>query len=138
MTNSQQFFINTLFLCGVVLNLCYGVKYGKNPDYLSKKQTTAIKGIFVLLVFFGHITQYITMGSAYERIVTSIGQLVVVMFLFYSGYGIMCQIMTKNDRGGISRVFGSEDCCRSGSNSLSVSCCTCFSLSRWEKCRNTV
>ena len=111
MTNSQQFFINTLFLCGVVLmcgvvlNLCYGVKYGKNPDYLSKKQTTAIKGIFVLLVFFGHITQYITMGSAYERIVTSIGQLVVVMFLFYSGYGIMCQIMTKNDMGGYIKGF---------------------------------
>ena len=69
--------------------------------YLSKDSTNAIKGIFILLVFIRHANQYVSQAG-YEY--ASIGdrmflmvdgllaQLIVVMFLFFSGYGIMCSI----------------------------------------------
>ena len=69
-----------------------------NPQYLSREKTTAVKGIFVLMVFFSHFASYVDLSrnraDAAFRIVNShIGQLMVVMFLFYSGYGIMIQIL---------------------------------------------
>lgn len=75
----------------------FGIKFGKNKDYLSKDSTTSIKGIFVIIVFFNHYASYVNLGSKwYDRLFGSIngwiGQLMVVMFLFYSGYGIFLQI----------------------------------------------
>lgn len=67
-------------------------------DYLSIAQCNVVKGFFILLVFISHINQYILKarynGSSIEdilyfKITGSIGQLMVVMFLFFSGYGIM-------------------------------------------------
>lgn len=74
-----------------------GLKVGKNKDYLSKDTTTAIKGIFVIVVFFSHYSGYVDLNSNwYDKLFASanscIGQLMVVMFLFYSGYGIFTQI----------------------------------------------
>ena len=70
---------------------------GFHNDYLSKDKTNAIKGISILMVFISHSLQYIT-NNGYEfagigdtlflLIRRFSGQLVVVMFLFYSGYGI--------------------------------------------------
>ena len=70
---------------------------GFHNDYLSKDKTNAIKGISILMVFIGHSLQYIT-NNGYEfagvgdtlflLIKRLSGQLVVVMFLFYSGFGI--------------------------------------------------
>ncbi len=46
----------------LIIILClYGIKFsGKNyfADYLSKDKTMAINGIFVLLVFYRHYSQY--------------------------------------------------------------------------------
>lgn len=72
-------------------------------DYLSVQQTNVIKGIFIWLVFFSHITPYITQLSPFTSpLDTSVftvqkllGQLIVVPFLFYSGYGVMLSIMKK-------------------------------------------
>ena len=75
----------------------------KNKDYLSVQQTNAIKGIFIWLVFMGHIMPYITKVIPFELfvdkaatgIVSILQQLVVVPFMFYSGYGVMNSIKNK-------------------------------------------
>lgn len=76
---------------------------GFQQDYLSVQQTNVIKGIFIWIVFFNHITPYITQLSPFTSpLDTSVftvqkllGQLIVVPFLFYSGYGVMLSIMKK-------------------------------------------
>lgn len=69
-----------------------------NDNYLSKDTTNIVKGFFIALIFMSHIQGYIqNSGYSYDAfgdqtmrgIQHFIGQLVVAMFLFYSGYGIM-------------------------------------------------
>lgn len=69
---------------------------------LTIDQSTMIKGIFVLLVFASHLGQYLNlpagiMSKSYEIIRSNLGQLTVVPFLFFSGYGVRCSIMKKGD-----------------------------------------
>lgn len=65
-----------------------------NPDYLGREQCESVKGIFILLVFFSHFMGYVrqTGGVAFDM---PLGQLIVTLFLFYSGYGVMESIRTK-------------------------------------------
>ena len=74
-------------------------------DNLSFDTTNAIKGIFIALVFVKHATPYILNSGyvfdnslwsrAFLFIDAQVGQWIVVMFLFYSGYGIMESIRKK-------------------------------------------
>ena len=70
-----------------------------NSDYISKSQTTAINGIFTLLVFLSHVSTYIktdgSLDAPYTAFKAYMLQAVVVPFLFYSGYGIMESIKAK-------------------------------------------
>ena len=70
-----------------------------NREYISPGSTTCINGVFVVLVFLSHICQYIKLDGAfdgpYSVLRTNLGQMVVVTFLFYSGYGIMESIKKK-------------------------------------------
>lgn len=94
-----------LSLLVVIFVLClYRLEYrfkGFNGDYLSKYRTDSIKGIFILLIVLTHSLQYIEKSTylidnqdssigvnIYVHSLQAIGQLVVVMFLFYSGYGV--------------------------------------------------
>ena len=83
----------------VNVRLC---KKGFFPDYLEKEQSNAIKGVFILLVFLGHALNDIEYcGFPFNRQIDwyaqafhlEMGQLVVAMFLFYSGYGVMKSLM---------------------------------------------
>lgn len=93
----------------ILFLLLYGIKFkltGMLDDYLAKEQCNAIKGVFILLVFIRHIYQYIK-SSEYDMspfldraglyIDSLLGQLIVVMFLFYSGYGVMYSIKRKGE-----------------------------------------
>lgn len=81
----------------------FGLKISKKnkfyPDYISKKQTAAINGIFTLLIFFSHVSTYIDLNgkldAPYAILKEYLGQLVVVSFLFYSGFGMMESIKKK-------------------------------------------
>ena len=68
-------------------------------DYISKEKTASIKGIFIILVFFSHFNSYnqniISTDPLYIRLFVFIGQAMVAMFLFYSGYGVMESIRKK-------------------------------------------
>lgn len=69
---------------------------------MSKDNTNIIKGIFVLLVFLSHSSQYIGyenllgfFDASYISVQKFLGQMIVSVFLFYSGYGIMESITKK-------------------------------------------
>lgn len=66
-------------------------------EYLSRDFSTAIKGIFVITVFNGHLCQYVELHQTlielpYILIEDWIGQCIVACFLFCSGYGIFHSI----------------------------------------------
>lgn len=82
------------------------VKNGLNASYMSIENTTCVKGAFVLMVFLSHINNYFTqseaytsspLNSAYIFVQSHLGQAIVVMFLFYSGYGVAQSIAKKGD-----------------------------------------
>ena len=88
----------------LALTALIGIKVypkGFNDAYLSKDTTLAIKGFFVVLVFCRHFKQYVSFenNNLLDRLFvfadTLLWQLIVVMFLFYSGYGILVQIRNK-------------------------------------------
>lgn len=73
-----------------------------NTDYLDKKHTAAVNGIFVILVVFSHYFQYADFTGeydlAYTALRTHLNQMVVASFLFYSGYGMMEAFKAKRDK----------------------------------------
>ncbi len=90
-----------LFYLLAFVILLFGIRIQKQgffSDHLEMDQANAIKGFFILMVFISHCmldikkTGYIFVGgldAAGMHIRSELGQLVVVMFLFYSGYGVM-------------------------------------------------
>lgn len=72
---------------------------GIYTDYISLERIQPIKGIFLLLVFVSHFVQYLDLPGVwhapYFAVKSWLGQLVVVPFLFYSGYGITESIRAK-------------------------------------------
>ena len=70
-----------------------------NGDYISRDGINGIKGIFVILILLSHAKGYFTpdapLDKPYMMIQNHIGQMVVALFLFYSGYGIMEQIKKR-------------------------------------------
>ncbi|MBO7617628.1 MAG: acyltransferase family protein [Bacteroidales bacterium] len=96
------------YLLILILSLV-NVRFCKNgffPDYLGKEQSNAIKGVFILLVFLGHaLIDLKHCGFSFDQkmdlyawsIHLEMGQLVVAMFLFYSGYGVMKSLMVRGN-----------------------------------------
>ncbi len=78
-----------------------GYENGIFSDYMSIEKTASIKGIFILIVFLSHAVGYFTIGTslpdrAFSFIVINlIGQSMVAVFMFYSGYGVMLSIDKK-------------------------------------------
>ena len=74
-----------------------------NPNYLSPDTCTSIKGFCVILVFLSHGGKYLTnvgegyINNMYYTIAGWLSQLIVVMFFFYSGYGMMEQLKRRGD-----------------------------------------
>ncbi len=95
---NMAFFLLILFMLTLVN--CQVAQEGTfQKDYLSREKTNSIKGIFVVLILFSHYSQYVTLGGAYDAPYISLknhlNQMVVAMFLFYSGYGMMESISKK-------------------------------------------
>ncbi len=74
---------------------------GKQRDYMSVAMTNSIKGIFLCFVFFSHIYGYREFShpvfDAPYGFFRKMGQCIVVMFLFYSGYGVMESLKKKGE-----------------------------------------
>jgi len=91
------------FLIIVGIIIIYGLRVCApacfNEEYLDKKSTMAVNGIFVILIVFSHYAQYADFNGVYDTAYIvmrrHLGQAVVSPFLFYSGYGLMESIKRK-------------------------------------------
>lgn len=89
----------------IALLMLWGLRTRRPVDAaagLSVEQSTMIKGVFVLLVFASHVSQYLTLPDgmmtwSYRFIRSNLGQMIVVPFLFFSGYGVRCSILRKGE-----------------------------------------
>ena len=73
---------------------------GFYSDYMTPERTTAIKGVFILLIFLTPGEQYLTLSDSMPDRISSLirlalGQSVVTAFFFYSGYGLMESLKRK-------------------------------------------
>lgn len=98
------FLVFIIFLCLWRTKVVKPVLSGFNDNYLAVDRTNCIKGIFILMVFLSHSKNCISMlpeytadplNGIYDVIQNHLGQGIVVMFLFYSGYGVMESIKKK-------------------------------------------
>lgn len=95
------FYVILAFL--ILLSLKYS-RDGFVDHYLSIETTNVIKGVFIILVVIKHATPYVinagwqpegVAGEIFHFVNNNVGQWIVAMFLFYSGYGIMESIKRK-------------------------------------------
>ncbi len=70
----------------------FSFKSFNKKEYLSMESTNAVRGVFMVLIFLSHFMQYYSYTSEVDKLGGNIsrmlGQMIVVMFMFYSGYGI--------------------------------------------------
>ena len=65
-------------------------------DYMNVENTNCVRGIFVWLIIFIHKTSYgVEKNYLYKIILKFLGQKVVCMFFYYSGFGIYESIKKK-------------------------------------------
>lgn len=85
-----------------VLALClWGIRFcrdGYFEDYLSVKNTKALRGVLALLVVLGHLYKDADSGMLH-LLFSNIGTLCVVVFLFLSGYGLQKRFEGKPGYG---------------------------------------
>lgn len=73
----------------------YKIKYASfHKDYMGYDQTASLKGIFAIIIIFSHLRGYMSLSdhfldTSYETVLNLIGQLMVSIFFFFSGYGIV-------------------------------------------------
>ena len=93
--------MNIYFVFIVFLILFFSKYFFKsfNKDYMSKQSTSCVKGVFILIVFYSHIKNYINTDISKNFLMLGLrdwlGQLMVTLFLFYSGFGIYESIKKK-------------------------------------------
>ena len=79
-----------------------------NAEYLNKKNTTAVNGVFVVLVLLSHYAQYADLGGPlddpYLLLRFHLKQMVVATFMFYSGYGMM-EAIKKKGRAYVRKII---------------------------------
>ncbi len=93
-------FIAFMFFCLYGISFVNASSY--NDDFLSRKRTTMINGIFVVIIVFSHFNSYVrytnALDIAYNKTILGIGQLMVTTFFFYSGYGIYESIKKNGEK----------------------------------------
>ena len=79
----------------------FGVRGFHVDRYIGRDEIQPVKGLFLILVFASHFCQYVTLGggldAGYLNTRKFLGQMIVVPFLFYSGYGVVASIRRKGE-----------------------------------------
>lgn len=85
-----------LIITMLVIAFGISVSNGYRDDYLSKDNTNSLKGIAAIFILLHHISQYIELfsGLIFMRY---IGFILVSVFFFSSGYGLMYGLNNKKD-----------------------------------------
>jgi len=100
-----------LLILFVVLLVYKSSTTSYNQDYISRSQTEAWKGAFAVLILFSHMVSYLTLtgplDKPFAKVLNLVGQMMVVMYFFYSGYGIFESYKSKPgyDRHFLRRRF---------------------------------
>ena len=102
-----------VFSLAIFLMFIWGARLTKwNTDYAGKDQANAIKGFWIMFLTVGHIIILVLLPNGLYDLTGSVGnrlelafhqrlnQLIVVMFLFFSGYGVSEGIKKSIDTGG--------------------------------------
>ena len=81
-------------LIGLAILSFVGIKKRNGGSYTSKEASSSLIGLFVIIIFFSHVG--IDMPSIFDKPLSSfchtlLSQLMVVPFLFFSGFGIVKQ-----------------------------------------------
>lgn len=89
-------------LCLVLVLFLAGIRpciRKTNENYIDKDAIQPVKGLFILLVFLSHFRGYVprdlTADGVYVAVQGWLGQMIVVPFLFYSGYGVAESLRRK-------------------------------------------
>lgn len=91
-----------IFLFVLLAVTIFGMQFSAfHKDFMSIRTTTAIKGIFAIVILLSHTSSYLIleaniMDRIFEYIFRYLKQLIVVVYFFYSGYGIMESVLKKN------------------------------------------
>lgn len=89
-----------LLMAALGLSILWGVRIAKKDEfyenYLSRGQTAYTKGALALLIVYHHVAQCVHMGLAFA-VLMRIGGMLVSVFFFYSGYGLMKSYLTQPD-----------------------------------------
>lgn len=84
------------FLIAIGLSL-HPVRHEKfNSAYLSVENTTALRGILAITIVLHHISEKISVAVLFQQLVHT-GYMIVALFFFLSGYGIIVQYKKKGD-----------------------------------------
>ncbi len=87
-----------IILLVFVLLIVFSFIFNKNKslDYLSVEQTTSLRGIAAIGIVMHHMSER-THGGMFFGYLAMIGYLLVALFFFLSGYGLLVQYKKRND-----------------------------------------
>lgn len=92
-----KYFQIPILIVLVALLLCKARLVKWNESYIDRHHTTSIvSGFFLCLVFLHHFSNY-ALEYINGYIGAYLGQLIVVMFLFYSGFGCVVQLRARGE-----------------------------------------
>lgn len=87
-----------IFLAILAVAVALGIRPVRwNDGYIDKASTSTINGVFIVLVFLSHFAQYAPVACS-NLVGRYLGQLIVVPFLFYSGYGCYVQYAKRGKK----------------------------------------
>ena len=95
------FLILSAYGIGTEGKWAFSKRISPKDGYCSREMTASINGYFLTTVFMTHLIQYMPeniygpLDFMYIDVNRALGQLIVAMFLFYSGYGVMESIRYK-------------------------------------------
>lgn len=100
-------FMASVFIKAKIIDCQKNDKHVCEGGYCSRENSSSYKGICVALILMSHLGLYCqfqdSLDFPFRLVLGQIGQLMVVPFLFYSGFGIMEQM--KKDTGYSRRIF---------------------------------
>lgn len=90
-------FLGFIVLCLFQLKPC-----ANNEGYMSREQTQRINAVFVFLIFMSHFVTYVDLNQTHSEfylyVRNFLKQMVVVTFLFFSGYGMFESFKKKGEK----------------------------------------
>lgn len=95
LAGGQELMIEAIVPLLIIMISLIGIKRRKEEDFLSIEQGNALKGISALLLVVVHIRERLEVVPVSYRILAGGGYLLVSVFFFYSGFGIVKQSLTK-------------------------------------------